>query len=215
MKYAKALLFSSLLVLAASLQAGEVDQCESECGVSCYPMRISICPAGDFEYIRDSCGGCCDYIWVCVRNYLGEGVAGVPWTDYWLNACDPAQELCLCAQPVVADSLTNADGYTTISSRIAAGGCVLTDGLYLAVQGKIILAKPACSYPVCLDIILVSPDMTADCVVNLSDLAIFGLGYNLDPGKPGYNPCCDFNDDAVCNLSDFAHFGGHYLHSCF
>jgi hypothetical protein len=67
----------------------------------------------------------------------------------------------------------------------------------------------------CHIIIIVSVDLTADCQVNLSDLGVFGLSYNKNLGDPGYNTCCDYNDDDKCNLSDFAYMGEHYLHTCF
>ena len=211
----KVLLFSLLLVFATAAFAGDVDNCRSDWGVSCVGMRVSICPQGDFEFIRDGCGTGTDYIWVDVRDVSGAGISGVPWSDYWLQACDPAEELCLCANPVVADSLTNSAGRTTISGRIAGGGCVINNGLYLAVQGKIIVTWPACTIVTCHIIIIVSVDLTADCQVNLSDLGVFGLSYNKQLGDPGYNTCCDYNDDDKCNLSDFAFMGEHYLHTCF
>jgi hypothetical protein len=211
----KILLFSLLLVFATSAFAGDVDNCQSTCYLSTSPLRVSICPAGDFEFIREGAGGISDYIRVIVRNASGVGIGGIPWSDYWLDACDPEQALCLCCSPIAADSLTNGNGETTISGRIAGGGCVLTDGVYIAVQGKILLSAPGCIDPICLDMIIVSPDLNADCVVNLSDLGIFGLSYNKCLGAPGYNPCCDYQDDNCCNLSDFAYIGEHYQHECF
>jgi hypothetical protein len=214
----KVLLFSLLLVFATTAYAGDVDECRSDWGwgdVNCPVPRINICPQGDFEFIREGCGSDNDYIWVQVLDVSGAGISGVPWSDYWLQACDPAEELCLCANPVVADSLTNSAGMTTISGRIAGGGCVITGGLYLAIQGKIVVDWPACTVIHCEIIIIVSVDLTADCQVNLSDLGVFGLSYNKALGDPGYNTCCDYNDDDICNLSDFAFMGAHYLHECF
>jgi len=211
----KVLLFSLLLMFATSLYAGDVDDCESEVGVSCTGMRLSICPQGDFEFISVACGGTSDYIWIIARDALGVPIEGIPWTDYWFNACDSGQELCLCASPIVADSLTGPNGRTTFSGRVAAGGCVLTDGIWFAIQGKVIKEQPACTEPVCIDIVIVSPDITADCDVNLSDFTALGLSYNKQQGDTGYNPCCDFNDDTKCNLSDFTFLGTHYYHSCF
>jgi hypothetical protein len=191
-----------------------VDECESEAGTSC-ALRVSICPAGDFEFIRNGCGGDADYIWVWVKDAANVGIAGIPWTDYWMNACDAGQELCLCASPIVADSLTNDEGRTTFSGRIAAGGCILTGGMYVACQGKTFLDVAICTNPICIDIVIVSPDLQADCAVNLSDLSIFGQSYNKGLGDAGYNPCCDYNDDDFCNLSDFSFLGEHYQHECF
>ncbi|HSG28306.1 MAG TPA: hypothetical protein VLA34_07480 [Candidatus Krumholzibacterium sp.] len=210
----KVILFSLLLVFATSVTAGDVDPCESEFGASC-ALRVSICPAGDFEFIYDGCGTGADYIWLNARDALGNGIEGIPWTDYWLQACDVAQELCLCSAPFAADNLTDEFGYTEISGRIAGGGCILTGGVYLAIQGKTLVDAPACVATTCVTMVIVSPDLNADCAVNLSDLGVFGLSYNKSLGAPGYDDCCDFNDDSSCNLSDFAFIGEHYQHVCF
>jgi hypothetical protein len=210
----KVLLFSLLLVFATSLYAGDVDECESDAGTSC-ALRVSVCPAGDFEFIRNGCGGDADYIWVEVKDAAGVGIANIPWTDYWMNACDAAQELCLCASPIAADSLTNSAGRTTFSDRMAAGGCILTGGMYVSCQGKTFLDVATCTAPICIDIVIVSPDINADCLVNLSDLSFFGQSYNKSLGAPEYDPCCDYNDDDTCNLSDFSFLGEHYQHACF
>ena len=212
----KVLLFSLLLVFATSLHAGDVDPCNSYFGISCVGMRVSICPAGDFEFIYDGCGTGSDYIYVYALDAGGLGIEGIPWTDYWLNACDPAQTLCLCASPFAADALTDEFGYTEFSGRIAGGGCILTGGIYLAIQGKtIVTLASGCLDVQCELVQIVSPDLTADCQVNLSDLGVFGLSYNKNLGDPGYDSCCDYNDDDKCNLSDFAFMGEHYQHVCF
>lgn len=211
----KVILFSLLLVLATSVNAGIVDPCESEFGVTCIGMRVSICPAGDFEFIFDGCDEGDDAIEVWVRDGDGNGIQNIPFTDYWLNACDVAQELCLCSAPFGASQLTDENGYTTIIGRIAGGGCILTGGIYLAVQGKVLVEQPGCVDVQCVDIQIISPDMNADCAVNLSDLGVFGLSYNKNLGNPSFNSCCDLNDDDKCNLSDFAFMGEHYQHVCF
>lgn len=210
----KVLLFSLLLVFATSVNAGDVNPCESEWGVSCTGMRVTICPAGDFEFIYDGCGTGDAYIELWARDGSGIGIQNIPPTDYWMNACLVAQELCLCSAPFGASQVTDVDGYTTIIGRIAGGGCILTGGLYLAIQGKT-LVEDDCITTACVDIQIVSPDITANCIVNLSDLNPFGLSYNLDLGEEGYNACCDFTDDEKCNLSDFSSFGQHYQHECF
>jgi hypothetical protein len=131
-----------------------------------------------------------------------------------MNACDELQELYLCASPIVADSLTSIAGRTTFSGRMAAGGCILTGGMFVACQGKTFL-DITCSTPICIDIVIVSPDMNATGKVNISDFSFFGDSYNKAPGDPLYSPCADFNDDDRCNLSDFSFLGEHYQHECF
>jgi len=212
----KVLLFSLVLLFATSLYAGEVDECLSSAGVSCTGMTVSICPAGDFEFIREGCGGDADYIWVEVLDGSGVGIEAIPTTDFWMNACDPAQELCLCASPIAADSLTNANGRTTISGRIAGGGCVLSGGMYIAVQGRILVENyPTCDITTCLDIVIHSPDFTGDCAVSLADYQPFTSSYNKGGADPLFNPCFDLNDDGAVTLSDYAFFAEHYQHVCF
>jgi hypothetical protein len=207
---------------------GEVDECRSDAGISCPRMQISICPSGDFESIRDACeppGA--QYIWIEARDTCGHPIPGIPWTDYWLNSCDPAKQLCLCVSPIAADSLTGANGRTTFSGRIAGGGCTLTQGIWFAIQGKPILAKPCGSGRLCLNVIIKSPDLTGwvwgewkpDGLINLSDLHTFSNSFNTQQGVPppagrAFNACCDFNDDGKVDLVDLAIFSDHYQHRC-
>ncbi len=213
----RALIVTTVLLLAlpaAGFAGTQWDECSSEAFVSCAGMRVSVCPRGDFEFIREGCGGEDDYIEVYIRDYAGEGIAGIPWTDYWMNACEAEYELCVCVQHFVADELTDSEGRTTFSGRIAAGGCIPEGGIFISCQGRTIMDQ-YCLMPICLDVVIVSPDINADSVVNLSDLSIFGQAYNKSAGETGYNTCCDFNDDEEINLSDFAFLGQHYQHQCF
>jgi hypothetical protein len=202
-----------LLVIALTTDAGSqvVDPCLSEVSVSCPGVRLCACPSNDFENISDACDGGRIEIWV--RDNTGAGISGIPTTDYWIDACDPALALCFkILNPVVADAVTDSGGYTTISGRIGGGGCVLTGGLYVAVQGNVITEGPLCNDATCLDIVVVSPDINGSCLVSIADLSIFCSSYNKSEGMVGYNDCCDFSDDGRCTLSDFAYFAEHYTH---
>lgn len=203
------------LILTSGPAAAQYFGCESEAAVSCPGMRVSVCPRGDFEHIRDGCGTGTDYIEVFVRSYGGDGVAGIPWTDFWTDACDAQYQLGICVQHFVADSLTDANGRTTFSGRISAGGCIPEGGIYIACQGMTFLDTETCTQPICLDVVLVSPDINGDSAVNLSDLSFFSQSYNKQLGDPEFNTCCDYNDDDLCNLSDFSFLGQHYQHVCF
>jgi hypothetical protein len=215
---------AALLVIASAAHACDADECASLAGLSCPKMQISVCPGGDFEMIRHGCDGIGDYIWVeiyaGVGGCYGDPIPGIPTTDFWIGACDPSQALCFCTAPIVADSLTGMNGRTTFSGVLSAGGCVPGGGIWIMCQGHVIRAKPCPNMnPLCLNIVIKSPDINGaggkpDCVVNLSDLVPFGYSYNTSMGRPGFNACCDYNDDNQCNLSDFAYFGTHYQHRC-
>jgi hypothetical protein len=228
----KVVAFALMLVIATSVYAGDVDDCQSNAGISCTRMKVNICPFGDFEFLRDACAPAgAQYIWITAKDIGGNPIPGIPWTDYWLNSCgSPA--LFMCSSPIAADSLTGANGTTTFGGRIAGGGCTIPagvldgPGIYISIQGKVVKAKPCppISGPLCLAVDIKSPDLTgpgggADGVVNLSDLVPFGSSYNTQWGVPpppgkAFNACCDLNDDQSCNLSDFAFFGTHYQHQC-
>jgi len=208
-----------LIMLGMGALAAD-DFCNSTAGLSRPNMRITVCPRGDFEQIRSGCGGTDDYIWIVARDASNHPIPGIPWTDYWMNACDAAQTLALCAEPIAADSLTGENGRTTFSGIIRAGGCVQTGGVYMAIEGVIIKIPPNCATKLCLGVVIKGPDLTGasgqpDGVVNLVDLVPFGMSYNKNLGMGGYNACCDFNDDDQCNLIDFAFFAQHYQHSCY
>lgn len=210
----KVLLFALLLVVSTSLSAGELDDCNTTVSlVGCTSMQLNICPAADFDQISGKCGTG-GYIAIVAQDGSGNGIAGIPWTDYWMGACDPTYEIGLCCDGVVADSLTNSDGETTISGFIGGGGCVLSGGVYMAIQNKQILAQPGCTDPICLDIEVRSPDYIISGTVDLSDLAAFGSSWALCSAESGYNECFDFVDNDCVDLSDLAAFGAHWQHEC-
>lgn len=204
-----------LAAFPALAAAGDMCPCENDLYASCPGMRISVCPRETFENIRSGCGGDSDYIEVYIRDCLHEGISGIPPTDFWMNACLEQYELCVCVQHFVADSLTGPNGRTTFSGGILAGGCVPEGGIWVSCQGKTILDDPECVTAECIDVVIVSPDLNADCAVNLSDLSFFGQSYNRSLGDTDFNTCCDYNDDGACNLSDFSFLGEHYQHTCF
>jgi len=208
---------SVMLMIASASQAGDGFQCFfCSMGVSCPDMQVTACPQGDFEMIRNGCGGSDAYIWVEIRDDSNRPIPGIPWTDFWFKACDPWQDLYICTGRIRTDSLTGTNGRTTFSGLFEAGGCHLNGGISIACSYAWIGGAGPTS---CLPLVIKSPDMTGaggypDGIVNLSDLVPFGSGYNRNLGQAGYNACCDYNDDNKCNLSDFAFFSTHYQHRC-
>lgn len=205
-------LFSLIpLLFSGPLLAGQIDPCNSMVSTSCAAMRIAICPLGDFEHFDTACGTSGDHIRIEIRDAANNPVPGIPRTDYWLGACDASYDLCLCCQPIIADAETDITGTAYICGTIFGGGCVLNNGIYVIVQGQVIVDQPACVSPTCLPVVIVSPDLTADCVVNLSDLGVFAAAYTSCPAT---NQCADYNNDNCVNLSDLALFSSHYGHEC-
>ncbi|MDZ7859230.1 MAG: hypothetical protein U5O15_00940 [Candidatus Krumholzibacteriota bacterium] len=170
-----------------------------------------ICPAGDFEDMGDDSGF---HINVVANDASGNGVPNIPVTDYWLDACDGAQALYLCAGAVTADSMTNENGETTISDAVSGGGCITSGGVYVAIQNNQVLEAPGCTDPICLDMEIKSPDLDTNGSVTLSDYGVFGAAYGSSDGDANWNECCDFNWDGSISLTDFGYFGGHYQHVC-
>lgn len=165
------------------------------------------CPAAD--------AGLLPAIAVHVANFAGNPIPGVPRCDFWLIDCDPVNDLILCggAQSTAADFDTDANGDTVMRGPVAAGGwgggCV--QGLSVVVQG-LVIADPAtgCSTELCLPITVRSTDMDGDLVVDIVDLALFGLAWPPNP----YVFCADFNDSGSVDLPDLATFALHFGHTC-
>lgn len=207
-------LFLSLIFFSTTTPSAGDMECYGDTYFSegCASMYLLVCPAGDFSPVSDACGGSGDFIRVSVRDGQDNGIPGIPVTDYWFLPCDSGQSLYLCPVSVSADSATNSEGETTISGQVAARGCVLSGGVCVVAQGNII-----CNWdctPICLDMVIKSPDLNTDGVVDLSDFGVFGDAWGTSVGDSDYNACCDFNDDGAIGLSDFGYFGNHWQHGC-
>jgi hypothetical protein len=168
-----------------------------------------VCPSGNSVRLDDEGAT----ISIVVKGGAGQPIPGVPASDFWLVGCDEGLIPCGGSAGIDADSATNANGETTMSGALAAGGCDPL-GVVVVVQG-VLVTDPDCNV-LCLDIPTVSPDASGeggvvDLVVELVDFAAFGLVYN----KPlEYDACYDYNCDGEVELVDFAIFGQHWGHSC-
>jgi len=158
------------------------------------------CPKGDGSSL--AIGG--NQIVVVSRDNTGQPIAGILASDYWLIG---VSELSLCggSGSIDADSNGNADGRTTISGKLDAGGC--SDEIMVVVTGVVIGCPPTR-----LAISVRSPDMDGDLYVGLTNFSRFGRAYpsTLQP----YDSCCDFDCDGDVDLGDFSIFGQHWLHRC-
>lgn len=124
----------------------------------------------------------------------GDPVAGYPAEDLWLTTTGAT--LVLCDGGIRADGPTGADGRTTFSGPVRAGGHLIP-----ASDNRLLVetAHGALHYSSLGDLSLTSPDLDGDLDVDLSDVILFAQGY-LDYGT--YDPELDFHYDGVINLSD-------------
>jgi hypothetical protein len=128
----------------------------------------------------------------------GSPVAVFPFQDMWLS--DPGDgSIALCPGGSVADLNTNGDGQTTISGVISGGGQA-ANGTMLWVNGE--------PHGELLPVLLNSPDINGDLVVNVNDFSAFGADYYTSAFRS------DFNHDGTVGLGDFAIFGQHYGEAC-
>jgi hypothetical protein len=202
-----------ILAVVVCLQGAPMDN-GAKAGIDCICLSYvstaggcyMACPQGDADRL-DANGAT---ITVTVLDCGEIGIPGIPATDIWLMGChSPGLVLCGGGDAINADSATNANGKTTISGWLSAGGCD-SIGVYVLVQGVVI--EDATCNPDCLPIITVSPDINGDLVVDLIDLSEFSKSYTSPPHQ--YLYCKDYNCDGVIDLIDFALFSQHYLHVC-
>ena len=179
-----------------------IDPCQSS--ASSAGGVLMVCPAGDGPTLSSIDAT----ISVTLRGCSGEPVPGMPPQDFWIQAKGDPQLLCGGYLSSNADSTTNLNGQTTISGSIAAGG-YLGDGVYAVALGFMIQGTGGlCDNP--LSLVLVSPDIDGDLIVDLVDFSIFAQGW---PPR-AYDPRSDMNSDGLVDLVDLALFATHYSHSC-
>jgi len=180
--------------------------CSTVAWVEAGPYWATACPQGDGEAFADVGAR----ITVVVKDLIGTPIPGIPAADFWVIGCSDALVLCGGSGAIDADSATNAEGKTTISGDLAAGGC--DTGVIVVVQGIVLRDPLDCMAPACLPIRVVSVDYNSDLICDVIDFAIFGPAFRSPP--EAYDACLDYNGDGVIDLIDFSVFGGHFLHQC-
>jgi hypothetical protein len=189
-----------------TVNSGIVEACSSS--ASSAGGCFFTCPAGDADRL-DASGAT---ISVVVKDNTGTPIQGILAADFWFIGCsDPGLVLCGGGGSMNADSATNANGETTMSGQLAAGGCDSV-GVHVVVQGVVIEDVNNSCNDLCLTIYAVTPDINGDLVVDLIDLSIFASDYTSPP-KP-YWQCLDYDCNGVIDLIDFSLFAQHYLHIC-
>jgi hypothetical protein len=128
-------------------------------------------------------------------------IANFPFQDIWLGDTGTG-ELSYCPGGTIADANTDAEGRTTITGHLSAGGHTET-GTCVWVAGILALEMG----PLALDV--VSPDLDGDLDVDIVDFSLFGQDFG-----GGSAPRSDLVPDGILNLADFAAFGRHFGEHC-
>lgn len=122
-----------------------------------------------------------------LRDWCGDPIANFPREDIWLGTAGGG--IVVCAGGTAADRNTDLEGNTLWAQPLRAGGHsrtlthVIVNGSALAVPG--------------LALHFVSPDLNADRMVSLIDVAAFAAAY-----FGAYTFAADFHADGVVNLND-------------
>lgn len=159
---------------------------------------VFVCPGGDGQTLAAR-GTVID---VTILGDNGDPIPNIQASDFWFVGCDGNMSLCGGSACINADGPTDSNGHTTISGTIGAGG--YAEGVNVVVMGIVI----GCPEPTCLPITVRSPDMDANLVIDIVDLALFAPHYTSPP-KP-YNTQADFNCDGYVDILDLAMFAFHY-----
>lgn len=143
---------------------------------------------------------------ITIRVYL-KNCAGAPLVGVPASAIEIALDgsiVCACAGGNLADGPTDANGSTTFTGRIRAGGCgtsatVRADGV---VIGTVPLqfnsadrGKPTCG-------------------IDVHDLNPLIFQYGAKVGTAGYSVCADLNEDGVLDATDVAILATAWVSSC-
>jgi hypothetical protein len=161
-----------------------------------------MCPAGDGQ----SHPGLTAVVEVTLVDATGTPIFDYPFQDISVDGSVP-DELHLCPGGLTADANTDLSGFTTISGPPAGGGGT-SEGLAVLLSG-IPLGAPA------VPILVNSPDLNGDGLVNLTDLAIASLDWRGVTQQQNPIPFrVDFLPDDELNLMDVVLFARHRDHVC-
>jgi len=129
-----------------------------------------------------------DTVTLTLVDANGDPIFAYPFEDLWVDA--ETGTFVFCPGGTVADQSTDANGQTTWTGAMFAGGAGA--GLVVMVNGDP-LTQGA------LDFLFNSSDINSTLSVNLSDAVAFTQTFQ---GGAGYAAEMDFNNDGVMNLSD-------------
>lgn len=128
-----------------------------------------------------------------IADFPLEDVSIVPWGQ------ESGFVLCQL-QRTQADADTDATGTTTITGTIIGGGWT---------DGEIVVSVAGIAIPTPLGLRIVSPDLNRDLVVDLVDVAEFGMDF-----RGTYQWRSDLRPDGVLDLRDISVLATHLGESC-
>lgn len=168
------------------------------------PVSVMVVPDGSGDRFAEAQNGSGQMVDATIVLYLRDcdalPIASFPAEDLWLETVDGG--LVPCMGGATADSDTDTEGRTTFSQPLRAGGMSAGEVLIM-VSGL-----PAI-WPPYLPLMFNSPDLNADHMVNLSDLAVFAGDFYGD-----YQYRSDLFHDGVINLIDLVRMAGAFGANC-
>jgi hypothetical protein len=158
--------------------------------------HVWVSPAGTGPALSEAFGpdgGTVDAtIHVELLNDIGDPIVGYPAEDMYLDTWT-LPDLSSCSSLNIADGPTDADGRTTFSQPLLAGGqCLAPDQIVVAIAGS--------PYPADLPLTITSPDLDGDLMVNLTDVSMMVQALGDDDAP------ADFDQDGAVDLTDIAIF---------
>jgi hypothetical protein len=192
--------------------SGIVDPCQSSAAMGAGPFCMVADLVGGGDQLSDLGAD----ISVVARDNTGTGIPNIPAADFWVIGCTDGLVLCGGSAAVNADSVSNANGETTITNVLRVGGC--DTGLQVVIQGTVVDQTGNCGTPLCLPIDVKTTDVNGDLVSNIQDFSLFGQAFPtaLIPVPDPFEPCMDYDCSGgpVLGLVDFSIFAQHFENEC-
>jgi hypothetical protein len=152
-----------------------------------------------------SWGGVIDAsITVEMFDAYGDPIVGYPAEDVWLETTMGSMSVCPAGS--IADGPSDVNGQLFMTGVLYAGGCsdILSgEEISAFVNGMPIWGNE-------MDILINSPDLNADLVVNLSDVVLFSQLFLSGV----YDYAADLHYDGILNLSDLVVIAQHRNTMC-
>jgi hypothetical protein len=135
---------------------------------------------------------------VYIKDCNGVPLPGIPREEIVIFN----NRMCFCPGGNIADQPTDANGVTTFSGTLAAGGCVenpVPVATIVVWDGAVIGTLP---------VKFNSPDAVpaSPCQVDASDFSALVQRRGAQVGQPNYSICFDYNEDGSIDASELSLF---------